>query len=517
MRYKLTTGFLVVSVAIFAISAVVITKSAERNEESNLIEIVSQQSSRDALVIAGVLTDAVGSSETTFGSGSASDSSAFTNVAMTTFLSNSDIVRLSLIDVDGSLIWSTANDASTRVSSANNAFVDAISGQTATSLERSTPVAVNQHEKDSGTRDLITTFVPLLDVSTNKPVQIIEVSRDVTPVLDARIESTRNSNFRTVFSTLGGSFFVLFGIILTADVVLSRSRKRSILQERALSEEKLVARSLETENQQLKEMNEERDRFLSMVSHELRTPLTTMLGFTDVISKRLEGEAKEQNQNHLNTMRRNGEHLNSLIGDMLEVTRIQSGNFEINKEGFVLERLLTQVEDSGQVLLRSKGQTLSVERSDEELEVNGDQTRIMQVLLNLLSNASKYSPENGTVTLGIEQNNDSVKLSVRDEGEGIPQAECDRLFDRFYRLDNEATRSQSGLGLGLSIVKAIVDAHHGQIQVSSTVGEGTTMTVTLPGSRKVAPQESMAVAPAPAKWNRLSDLRGIPKGVQTAT
>ncbi len=515
MRYKLTTGFLVVSVAIFAIAAVVITKSAERNEESSLIEIVSQQSSRDALVIAGVLTDTLESPATEFGSGAASGSSSYTGAAMTTFLTNSDIVRLSLIDVDGSLIWSTAEGAPTRLTGANTAFVSAVSGQTATSLERGANVV--EHDKSSGTCDLITTFVPLLDPSTNEPAQIIEVSRDVTEVLDARIASTRDSNFRTVFSTLGGSFFVLFGIVLTADVVLGRSRKRSILHERALSEERLVARSLETENKQLKEMNEERDRFLSTVSHELRTPLTAMIGFTDVIRNRLEGEVREKNLKHLNAMRRNGDHLNSLIGDMLEVTSMQSGNFEVNKEGFVLERLLTEVEESGQVMLRSRGQTLHIERSEEELELNGDQTRIMQVLLNLLSNASKYSPADSNITLGIVQHAGSVILSVRDEGDGIPQAECERLFERFYRRDDEATRSQGGIGLGLAIVKAIVDAHHGQIEVASTVGVGTTMTVTLPGSRKVAPQESMGPMPVPARWERFGDLRGLPKGMQTAS
>ena len=102
--------------------------------------------------------------------------------------------------------------------------------------------------------------------------------------------------FRTVFSTLGGSFFALFGVVLTADVLISRSRKRAVLDERALADEKFVANKLELENQQLRQLNEERDRFLSMVSHELRTPLTTIMGFTDVLRKRQDGEKKERNR-----------------------------------------------------------------------------------------------------------------------------------------------------------------------------------------------------------------------------
>ncbi len=512
MPYKLTTGFLIISVAIFAVAAIVITRSAERNEKSNLIDIVSQQSSKDAQVIAGILTDVVSSPDGEIGSGAPSDPLAgYSNLATTTFLANSNIVGLSLIDTEGNLIWTSESGVPHRVDESNQAYMSAVAGDAATRLDE----GVNAG--DSAYGDLVSTYIPLLDVNTRQPAQIIEVKRDVTADLQARIDSTRNTNFRTVFSTLGGSFVILFGIVLAADVLLARSRKRSILQERSLAEEKLVAGQLEIENKQLRDLNDERDRFLSMVSHELRTPLTAMVGFTDVVRNRLEGESLEKNVKHLDAMRRNGHHLNMLIEDMLEVTRIQSGKFEIEKDGFVLENLLKQVETSGRVLLRPRGQKLNIERSAKDLEVHGDSRRIMQVLLNLLSNASKYSPADGKITVSVEQIDNSVRISVTDEGAGIPQEECNRLFERFYRRDDEATRSQSGLGLGLSIVKAIVDGHQGSIEVNSTVGVGTTMAVTLPGARKVAPQVSTTPELAPTQWQQRRDLRSVPQGAKLAS
>lgn len=520
-RFKLTTGFLVVSVAIFAIAAVVITQSARRNEEANLVDVVSEQSSRDARVIAGVVTGMAGASElTSTGIGAPSDAAdGFESLAMATFLSNSNIVRFSLFNADGSLIWSSSPGSAMPGPASNGAFAHALTGETVTVLDRD--VEYLSFDGEAKTSDLTSTFVPLLDASTQKPSQVLEVARDITATLDARIESARSSMFRTVFSTLGGTFIVLFGVVLTADVLLSHSRQRAVFHERALADEKIVASKLELENQQLRQLNEERDRFLSMVSHELRTPLTTIMGFTDVLRRRQDGERKESNVKHLELMRRNGEHLNSLIEDMLEITRIQAGKFEVVKEGFSLDRLIDEVRESGRVLLKARRQVLRVEKNIDGMELHGDRRRVMQVMLNLLSNASKYSPEDTIVTLKVEQSGGSVQISVGDQGAGIPEDDCKLLFERFYRRNDEATRAQSGLGLGLSIVKAIVDAHRGEVDVQSTVGVGTVMTVTLPGARKVVQQTQTAMSPdfeiEMARLERLRDLRSLPAGARAAS
>lgn len=506
-RFKLTTGFLIVSTAIFVIAAVVITQSARRNEEANLIRVVSEQSSRDAQVIAGVVTGFAVSGDVDSEFGAPAESpTALGNLAISTFLQSSNIVRLSLFDVDGNVLWSSDSVLSVTDTS-DDAFRGAVDGQTLTRLNKD--VYFMSLDGTKGMGDVTSTFLPLLDVSTQQPTQILEVAREVTGALNSRIESARSSMFRTVFGTLGGAFVILFGLILSADIVIGRSRSRAVSHERALADEKIVAHQLELENQQLRQLNEERDRFLSMVSHELRTPLTTIMGFTDVLRRRQEGEMKEKNQSHLDLMRRNGEHLNSLIEEMLEITRIEAGKFEVFKMRFEFDELLDDVKHSARIMLKTRRQVLRVESEVEGVELHGDRKRVMQVLLNLLNNASKYSPMDTVITLTAKHRNGSIELSVGDEGDGIPEDESKLLFDRFYRRDDEATRSQSGLGLGLSIVKAIVDAHHGSVDIQSQVGVGTVMTVTLPGAHKQAAGAVIDIQRDPALQVELEHLQRV--------
>ena len=428
---------------------------------------------------------------------------------MTSFLRNSNIVRLSLVNIDGSVAWSSSPELVWSVV-ADDSFAAAVTGESATSLHRQIEFTGFDGTNLSG--ELVATYIPIMDSASGQPAQILEVGRDVTSTLSARISTTRSSMFTMMFSTLGGAFVLLLGVVLSGDILIDRSRSRAIRQERALADEKVIASRLELENQQLRHMNEERDRFLSMVSHELRTPLTAIMGFTDVVRRRQEGERKESNIKHLELMRRNGEHLNSLIEEMLEITRIQSGNFEVVKEGFLLDRLIDHVQDSAKILLKPRKQTLIVQKMIDGVELHGDSRRVMQVMLNLLSNASKYSPEGTRITLRVEQIGASVRISVGDEGPGIPRDEQELLFEKFYRRDDIATRSQSGLGLGLTIVKAVVDAHRGKIEVQSEVGVGTTMLVTIPGARPAGTAPLGAnpeIAAELERLERIRDLRSI--------
>ena len=179
--------------------------------------------------------------------------------------------------------------------------------------------------------------------------------------------------------------------------MLNRSRRKTLANELAMAESQVAAEKLELRNQQLQSLNEERDKFLSMVSHELRTPLTSMLAFTEVLRKRQEGGNRDKNVTHLDMVSRNGHHLNSLIEELLEVTRVHGDKFEIVKGRFNLDRFMQEVRISAEALLRGRKQTLVIEGDYSDTDLFADRKRILQMVMNLVSNASLYSPEHTVV------------------------------------------------------------------------------------------------------------------------
>ncbi len=482
-RFRFTFILLAVGAIVLAVGALIITRSARSNEEANLVADISSQSSQNADLISGVLTTYTGADDGGNLIGAPVDSAAsvdFANLVMSTLVQSSDIVRLSLFDTNGALLWSSVENGPASIDPGSDTFTEALSGEVATGLSRSVDYVSPEGEPTQGS--VTSTYIPLVDHSTESTTQVLEVAREVSSVLDTRIANTRSSMMWTLLGTFGSSFVVLTGIAFAADTVINRSRRRALAQDEAIAESRVEAERLEMRNHQLEEWNREHDRFLSMVSHELRTPLTTMLAFTEVLKKRQGGENRDANLDHLALMRRNGDHLNSLIAEMLEVAEINSAEFQIDKESFGLRGLAEQIKAPAESILNTKGQRLRMSSPDVETPLFADRMRVTQLMMNLISNASAYSPANTTVTVDLESSGDLVKLSVTDQGEGVSEEDQKRLFDPFFRGNSEFARGQSGLGLGLAIVKAIVDAHDGRISVRSQPGSGTSVTVLIPAS-----------------------------------
>lgn len=480
-RFRFTAGFVVLSVAIFAIAAIVVPRTVQSNEEANLVKDISQQTTENADIVAGVVTAYTEGDSGNSLIGAPNDSTAsngFESLVMSTLLQSTNIVRLSLYESDGSLLWTSAEDGAAGIRPDDSSLSGALNGNIVTGLSKDVNYVALDGQAASG--DLTSTYIPLSNQSSQGATQVLEVSRDVSGALDFRVDNARSSMIRTLFSTLGASLAVLFGIVVVADTMLNRTKRQAIAQELVAAESKMAAEKLELRNGQLQQINEEHDKFLSMVSHELRTPLTTMLAFTEVLKRRQEGNNRETNLDHLDLMRRNGDHLNSLIAELLEVTHIHAEEFEIKKERFGLSRLIQDIKESAEALVLPKNQRLRLVISDDEIELFADRKRMMQLVMNLLSNASSYSAKDTTITFEVEHQADLLKLTITDQGEGISAEGQQRLFDQFYRGNSEFTRSQSGLGLGLPIVKAIVDAHNGKVSVRSHSGSGTSVTVLIP-------------------------------------
>jgi PAS domain S-box-containing protein len=226
----------------------------------------------------------------------------------------------------------------------------------------------------------------------------------------------------------------------------------------------------------LKQVERIKDSFVSIAAHELRTPLTSILGYSEILIEReLTGDRRLR---YLKTINRQAAQLKAIIDGMLDLSRLEAGQgLEIKPEPINVDEIIdTSLEPFMDTTSRH---SFSRIRSAESTIVRGDAFRLAQVIRNIISNAIKYSPDGGTITIETAALLGEVRISVADEGIGIAPDQLEHIFERFYRAQG-ADRTAAGTGLGLAISKVIVEAHGGTITASSEVGAGTTFTVTLP-------------------------------------
>jgi PAS domain S-box-containing protein len=226
------------------------------------------------------------------------------------------------------------------------------------------------------------------------------------------------------------------------------------------------------------EVDRIKSEFVSTVSHELRTPLASILGFTELMLNR---ELKlDRQKKYLSTIHNEAGRLTDLINDFLDIQRMESGKQDYEKKQLTMLPIIKKVIELQKV--HSERHELSLEFLGGRDFVIGDAGKLEQALTNLIHNAIKYSPEGGKVGVVVFEKDGRVKIEIQDEGLGIPSEALDRLFEKFYRVDNSDRRSIGGTGLGLAIVKEIIHDHGGDISVKSQFGKGSTFTISLPVS-----------------------------------
>ena len=240
---------------------------------------------------------------------------------------------------------------------------------------------------------------------------------------------------------------------------------------------------LDAENRRLEAENEFKSSLLSTVSHELRTPLTSISAFADLLSRNKTHNLTERQLDHVGLIQKSSSLLFFLINDLLAATTIESGNFDLTIELLAAEDLIREAESAVEPLLREKLQQLVIESNFSSHSIWVDRIRLLQILTNLLSNASKYSDENTTITLSAKACENSFEFVIRDEGAGISKDDQQRLFETYFRSDDRATRSRQGTGLGLYIAKSLTELHGGVISVKSELGAGTSFTVSIPNQQ----------------------------------
>lgn len=226
-----------------------------------------------------------------------------------------------------------------------------------------------------------------------------------------------------------------------------------------------------------------RKDFVANVSHELRTPITSIKGFSETL---LDGAFKDEKMliSFLDIIYQESNRLQMLIQDLLELSKIEQHGFSVSIVPTSLQEVLIRAVELTSPRLDEKNMQFDVDIV-RDVMVMGDFNRLIQIFTNLVANAITYSPENTTITLRIKENDEFGIIEVEDQGMGIEKNEIARIFERFYRVDKARNRNSGGTGLGLAIVKHLIEAHHGKINVESTVGKGTCMKVSIPLKNRI--------------------------------
>jgi signal transduction histidine kinase len=228
--------------------------------------------------------------------------------------------------------------------------------------------------------------------------------------------------------------------------------------------------------------NDAKTRFLNMMSHELRTPLGAIGGYAALLEEGIYGTLTDGQRTYIARIRHNQTHLLELVNELLDLGKIESGGFELQLDAVPVHTVVDSAHTMIEPQIRARDLQLQVEVTDPDLRFHADRERVEQIVLNLLSNAVKFTPPGGSVRIMASGEADNVCMSVRDTGVGIPADKLEAVFEAFYQVEASRSRGNTGTGLGLAISRQLARAMGGDLTVKSTIGEGSTFSLSLPRS-----------------------------------
>ncbi|MCA9923668.1 MAG: hypothetical protein KC419_20925 [Anaerolineales bacterium] len=269
------------------------------------------------------------------------------------------------------------------------------------------------------------------------------------------------------------------GLLLLIEDTTEHGRlQQALVQDR--NELMLLKKQLEQANRDLTELNQLKSLFLSMAAHDLQTPLTAIFGYADLLLQGIAHTSAAQQQEFLETIRAQANRLSRLVTDLLDLDQIEQGSLNLVPMDCVLNDLIEEVVVVISVEAQQRDVLLNVDLPPDPIVLWADPDKLRQILYNLTGNALKYTMSGGFVQIQAGQDHDRVTLSITDSGLGMSEAQVANLFTLYYRTEEAKDRRIQGKGLGLYIVKSLVEAHNGRVYVSSRPNQGTTFTVTLP-------------------------------------
>lgn len=321
------------------------------------------------------------------------------------------------------------------------------------------------------------TFIKLRQDNSSIPVIVMTAKNDNELALRAVREGAQDYLVKNQVQ----------GEILPRSIRYAIERQRSEMRIASIAREVTERQRME---EKLRDADRRKDEFLAMLSHELRNPLASITMAVRLLSIQ-KNESQLQREARMSIERQAGQ-LTRLIDDLLEVSRIANGKLYLRKEPVALNGIVEHSVETVRPLLDQRRHELTLSLPKEVMWLDADAARLEQVIVNLLTNAAKYTPEGGKIWLTVEQNENECMLRVRDNGIGIAAELLPHVFDMFTQADQSLDRSQGGLGIGLALVRQIVELHGGRVEVSSNLGQGSEFAMYLPMIEPPVPQSASA-------------------------
>ena len=266
--------------------------------------------------------------------------------------------------------------------------------------------------------------------------------------------------------------------------ILEELEEKRTELERVNTELAATNRELNEANAKLRELSEMKEEFLALTTHDLRSPLTVISGVISFFTSGRLGELTPEQKNMVSMMERNAQSLIELVNDLLDASKLESGTMRLEITSIDLRGLIDELRETMDQLARDKSLKMEEDLPADLPPVEADRSKLRRILVNLISNAIKFTSRGGRVTVRAAREDGQVRISVSDTGVGIAHEDVKRLFDKYEQARSRATRGEKGTGLGLYITKQLVELHGGEIKVESEVGKGSTFSFTIPVVRQ---------------------------------
>jgi signal transduction histidine kinase len=333
--------------------------------------------------------------------------------------------------------------------------------------------------------DIVITDIRLPDVSG---MEILELAKEINPDA-AVIMITGYASVETAVDAVNRGAYAYFVKPVNPEEIKT-AIANAVKHQKLAQENRRLVESLQYSNKLLLDVNDElkkatqaKSEFLAHMSHELRTPLNVAIGFSELLLDEVPCKVNDEQKQCLNGIRDSGKHLLNLINDILDLSKVESGKMELKLRGFSISELLESLRSGTVSILTPRSQTLGVSVDKKLSQVCADKARVRQVIINLLDNASKFTPEGGRLRINAVRDGDWCRVSVTDNGIGIRKGNQERIFESFCQIDSPLAEGKRGTGLGLTIARQIVEKHGGHIWVESEYGKGSSFIFTLPLAR----------------------------------